>query len=119
VEYYYRADGTAIHHWDLSTHLWAQIRPLVNRYQIVQETDRRVVLRLIPTRPLKPEELAATQRAGEEKLGPGIEFEIRIEQDIPVSSSGKMVQSRNLVRSPYEGYEWDPAEADQLGSDES
>lgn len=118
IEYYYRADGTAIHFWDLSTHLMAQIRPVASRYQLVQETDRRVVLRLLPSRPPSTEELAATQRAGEEKLGPGIEFEIRIEHDLPVSPSGKMMQSRNLVRSAYGGCEWDPVKEDRAGSNE-
>ena len=47
------------------------------------------------------------------------DFEIRLEDDIPLSSSGKMKQSRNLVRSPYAGYEWDPAELDRAGKDES
>lgn len=112
VEYYWRADGSAIHHWELSVALNQQIKGAIARYQIVQEEDGRIVYRLMLSRPLEAAEEEAVRREATEKLGTDTAFEIRIEEEIACAPSGKMLQSVNRYRPMFEEHRWDPGAFD-------
>lgn len=118
MEYFYRADGSAVHHWQLSVALNRQTDGRVGRYQIVQERDGRIIYRLMPLRELEADQIAAVYRAGQEILGEATPFEVRIETDIPCAPSGKMLQSVNHMRTVGGRASWDPA-AQDWGEDRS
>jgi len=112
IEYFTRADGSLIHHWELSDAFGREVRKAILRYQIVQEADARIVYRLTVVRPLVPAEERALRRVAMEKLGEDAVFEVRIEDEIACAPSGKMLLSVNRHRPTFAESRWDPAAQD-------
>ena len=109
MEYFDRGDGTRIHHWELSRHLLKNFRPYVELYQLAQESRDRVIMRVVPASDMEADTVRAIVARGQEKFGPGIEFDVELVDEIPVAPSGKMIQSINLVDSPNRGTAFDYA----------
>ena len=74
----------------------------IRQYQLLQDRPDRIVMQVVPSRPPTPELQARVARAISPLLGPGIEFQVRIVEAIPLGSGGKYRHSRSLVASMYE-----------------
>jgi phenylacetate-CoA ligase len=88
MDYCVLPDGTRMHHWELiPMSFWDM--PWHRRYQLVQETADRFVLRVIADAPPPPADLSALSSAIGRTLGPRATFRIDLVDDLAFSASGK------------------------------
>jgi phenylacetate-CoA ligase len=91
IDYYRLPGGRLLHHYQLfaETASRAGVRDLVARYQVIQEREDLIVMRLAP---ISPEHRPAFVRLHEEAtriLGPGVEFRIEFVDEFDFEPSGK------------------------------
>jgi len=73
----------------------------MTQYQVVQEKEDRVVLRIIPSRKPEPGECKALIRCMERFLGSEVQFDLQLMDDLPPGPGGKFRILRSLLRSEY------------------
>ena len=91
-------DGRRMHHWEVIPMSFWDMR-WHRRYQFVQETRDRFVLRLIADRQPPGNELAELTAAIAATLGPRAAFSIELVDDLAFSDSGK----HQICRSDLDG----------------
>jgi len=74
-----------------------------------QEKEDRIVFRVAPLRPPKPEELERAKQAGRLCFGPEVDFRVEIVDQIPFEPGGKFRVSHSALTSDYEGFDWEGA----------
>jgi phenylacetate-CoA ligase len=77
--------------------------PGVRRYQFLQRSAEEVTLLVVPDVRFDGASRAALERArikGGELFGPGVRFEVRLVDGIPLTRSGKHLYMVSLVRNP-------------------
>lgn len=82
----------------------------VRKFQFVQEREDRIVMRFVPMPDARAERIAAYERYLAEALGPGVEVRIERVDEIPHGPGGKYHVFRSLVRSDYDGFDWERAD---------
>jgi phenylacetate-CoA ligase len=96
MDYCVLPDGQKMHHWDLiPMSFWDM--PWHRRYQLVQETRDRFVLRVIADDRPPADDLAALHSSIEAKLGPGATFTIDLVDDLAFPATGKHQLCRSEV----------------------
>ncbi|MGH7801706.1 MAG: hypothetical protein ACREOW_13955 [Thermodesulfobacteriota bacterium] len=83
-----------------NTALW------IHQYQLTQEREDRIILRVVPSIIPTPEELARLEESVTKLLGLGVEFQAILVPQIELESSGKFRVSRSLVKSAYNEIDW-------------
>lgn len=107
IDYFPLPDGRLVHPFEIVGTLPIG-QSWLREYQFLQETEARVVLRLVAS-PVPPALALETIAAGVRKLlGPGVAFEMRLVDRIPLEVTGKFRVARSLVRSNYDGLGWGP-----------
>jgi phenylacetate-coenzyme A ligase PaaK-like adenylate-forming protein len=105
IDYFLLPGGRALHPYEIVIHLvdtsW------IRQYQLVQEREDRVVLRVAPSFAPSPRQLASLEEAVSARLGQGVEFQVVLVPEIQIEMNGKFRVSRSLVRSAYDGIDWD------------
>jgi len=110
VDHFLLPRGRVLHPWELTTDL--VVNPnTVREYQLLQESESRILLRIVPQRSLSEVELRALREPVERILGPEVAFELRLVDRIPLEVTGKFRTSRSLVRSAYDNFSWQPSGA--------
>jgi len=79
----------------------------IRQFQFIQEREDRIVMRLVPMPDARPEQLAAYERYLGEVLGSEVETRIERVGEIPRGPGGKFHVFRSLVRSDYDGFDWE------------
>jgi hypothetical protein len=74
----------------------------VRQYQLVQDRPDKIVMRVVSNEPPPAEARERITRAVTPLLGPGIEFDVILVDDIPLDPSGKFRHARSLVQSAYD-----------------
>jgi phenylacetate-CoA ligase len=105
IDYFLLPDGRALHPYEI-------VVPLIDiswirQYQLVQEREDRVVLRVAPSFAPSSRQLASLEEAVSARLGQGVEFQVALVPEIQIEVNGKFWVSRSLVRSAYDGIDWD------------
>jgi phenylacetate-CoA ligase len=95
-QYFSMPDGRLVHARELMGPVYRHGADWVARFQFVQETRARVVLRLVPLAPPPGECLAALAADVRATLGAGSEVAVVLVDDIPLDASGKFQVSRAL-----------------------
>lgn len=72
------------------------------QYQVVQEREDKVVLRTLPLRKPKPEELEDLIRSAERFLGPEVQFRVEMVEELVAGPGGKLRVLRSLLKSEYD-----------------
>jgi phenylacetate-CoA ligase len=98
-DYFALPDGRLMHPIELSGLLTLDVVSWIRQFQIVQERQDRVVLRMSALRPPSPEEVGRAAALLSERLGPRVEVATELVPEIPLESSGKYRARRPLVRS--------------------
>ena len=101
-DYFSLPDGRRMHPYRILERLLPEDDIWIRQYQLLQDRPDRIVMQVVPSRPPTPELQERVARAISPLLGPGIEFQVRIVEAIPLGSGGKYRHSRSLVASMYE-----------------
>ena len=88
MDYCVLPGGGKMHHWELIPMTFWDM-PWHRRYQLVQETRERFVLRVIPDGAPPPSDLEALSSEIRRTLGPGADFRIELVDDLAFAESGK------------------------------
>jgi hypothetical protein len=88
-----------MHPFELSGLLILDVVSWIRQFQIVQEREDRVVLRMSAHRPPSPEEVVRAAALLSERLGPRVEVATEVVPEIPLEPSGKYRAWLPLVRS--------------------
>jgi phenylacetate-CoA ligase len=104
VDLFTRGDGRALHPYELM----AAIRDAIEdwwivEYQLVQQTPQSVVLKAVPRRSPREEELVRIGAAAMRVLGPGMTFRCEIVPSIPLTAGGKFRTYLSLVDASRNG----------------
>jgi hypothetical protein len=74
----------------------------IRQYQLLQDRPDRIVLSVVPSKPGSAELQERISRSVTPLLGPGIEFQVRMVDDIPLDPTGKFRHSRSLIAPVYD-----------------
>ena len=96
-------DGREIHPYEIVFKLLSSNLSITSQYQLIQETENRIVLYAVPvSSEIDLSHFYTLHREIAEFLGPRVIFEIRLVDHIDFEKSGKFRVSRSKVRSSYD-----------------
>jgi phenylacetate-CoA ligase len=101
IDYFPLADGRVLHPYNILDRFMPEAEPWIRQYQMVQEQPNKIVLELVPKRPVGPRFQEQIERSASHLLGPDIDFQVRLVSEIPLGPGGKFRHSRSLVASPW------------------
>jgi phenylacetate-CoA ligase len=107
IDYFRLPGGRLLHPYQLSTVLLRELEPLIRQYQLTQEHEDRVVLRVAPRGEIPDERLDRVRADFARVLGPDVTCEIRTVPRLDVERNGKFRVSRSLVDSAYDEMDWE------------
>lgn len=99
IDYFPLADGRLLHPHLIAAAVWAGGFAWMHQYQVVQERRDRVVMHVIPRRTPTRDEVREIERVASEVVGPRVQFEVQLVEEIPDDASGKFCAYRSLVKS--------------------
>lgn len=107
IDYFPLPDGRWMHPYEIVAPL-LQTAPWIRRYQILQEQEDSVVLRVVAAPAPSPEDIARLEGVVKPILGPGVAFRVEPVPAIEIGPGGKTQVLRSLVprngrpsRSPH------------------
>ena len=92
-------DGRVLHPYQILTSFIGGADTWIRQYQLLQERQDRIILRVIPVEPPLPEHVARVEQSVRPLLGPGVEFRVQLVSDFSLEPSGKFRPLRSLVTS--------------------
>jgi phenylacetate-CoA ligase len=101
-DYFSLPDGRRLHPYRILERLLPEGDVWIRQYQLLQDRPDRIVMQVVPSRPVTPELQERLAGAISPLLGAGVEFQLRIVEAIAFERSGKYRHSRSLVASMYE-----------------
>ncbi len=100
IDYFPLSNGRMVHPYSLLESFLPGMD--IRQYQLLQDRPDRIVLSLVPGGPASPELQDRISRSVTPLLGPGVEFQVRMVDDIPLDPTGKFRHSRSLIASAYD-----------------
>jgi phenylacetate-CoA ligase len=107
IDYFPLPGGRVIHPYEIVLILVHNASSWIRQYQLIQEREDRVILRVVPSTTPAPQELVQLEESVTAVLGQGVEFQVILVPEIQLEPSGKFRVSRSLVNSAYDGIGWD------------
>jgi len=107
LDYFPLPDGRLLHPYEIVLLLVNDAASWIGQYQLTQEREDRIVLRVVPAAPPTPQQLALLEGSGAALLGEGVKFQVTLVPRLQLEPSGKFRVSRSLVRSAYDGLDWE------------
>ena len=107
IDYFPLPRGRLLHPYEIVLVLMHDAVQWLRQYQLLQEREDRVLLYAVPSRPPTSAELHQLEESVAPVLGSEVEFQIVLVPEIQLERSGKFRVSRSLVRSAYDGIDWD------------
>jgi len=99
IDYFPLPDGRTLHPYQILGSFIRGADGWIRQYQLLQERLDRIVLRVVPMEAPSVDQLTRIQRSVLPLLGPGVEFQVSLVDDIPLEEGGKFRPSRSLVAS--------------------
>ena len=106
LDYFPLPGGRLIHPYEISL-LFTNSASWMCQYQLTQEREDYIIMRVVSSDTPTPQELAGLIESVRTLLGQGVEFRVIFVPEIQLEPSGKFRVSRSLVKSAYDGIEWD------------
>jgi phenylacetate-CoA ligase len=106
VHDYFILPGGPIHPNEITIPIIMNSGSWIDRYRIIQETEKKVKLCIKPLRDARKDELEFIRRVGLKKLGDDVDFSVELVEDLPFDPSGKFRVSRSMVSSHLDGIDW-------------
>lgn len=110
TDHFQLPDGRLLHPWKIIISLFHDPK-VVSEVQLLQETRSRVVVRIVPQRPITASELNVIRAGAAGLLGLGVTLDIQLVDRIPLEATGKFRTSRSLVESKYDNFSLETAGA--------
>lgn len=107
LDYFTLPGGRLIHPYEVVLVILHDLASWILQYQLIQEREDRIILQVVPSIPPTPQELARLEEPVTNLLGRDVEFRVVLVPEIQTEPSGKFRVSRSLVKSAYDGIEWD------------
>jgi phenylacetate-CoA ligase len=117
VDYFPLPGGRVIHPFEIVLVIFKEALSWLRQYHLLQLREDRILLQVVALKTPTQDQIENLKKALKEFVGAEIEFEIRLVPEIPIEPNGKFRVSRSLVRSVYDGIDWenkDPLQ--ELGS---
>jgi len=108
LDYFPLPDGRLLHPYEIVLLLIGDADSWVKQYQLTQEQEDRVVLRVVPSHTPSLRQLAVLEESGAALLGDRVKFQVVLVPEIQLEPNGKFRVSRSLVKSDYDGLNWEP-----------
>lgn len=102
IDYFPLPGGRVIHPYDLVLTILPRSAPWMRQYQLVQEREDRITLRVATLTPPSPADVAVVEEAVRARLGPDVAFNVSLVPEIRMEANGKFRVSRSLVRSAHD-----------------
>ena len=102
IDYFPLPDGRVIHPYQILQTIQPGTDMWIRQCQLLHDRPERIVLRVVPAGTPEPELERRLRGAVLPLLGPGVEFQVRIVDDIPLDAGGKFRHARSLMASTYE-----------------
>jgi phenylacetate-CoA ligase len=116
LDYFPLPDGRAMHPYELIRIIVSDKYPWISQYQLTQEQKDRFILRVVPSINPTQQQLLQLEEAVNSLLGHGMEFQSILVPEIQLEPNGKFRVSRSLVKSAYDGINWDKFETERQNS---
>jgi len=116
LDYFPLPGGRVIHPYEITIPHILGAAPWIRQYQLIQEQEDRIILRAVPSTTPTPQELARLEESVINFLGQDVEFRVVLVPEIQIEPSGKFRISRSLVRSDYDGIDWEKPQTDRPNS---
>lgn len=106
IDYFTLPDRRSLHPYQIL----GSVRDSANwirRYQMIQEREDRIILRVVPFGEPHGEEVRQLEKSVAASFGPRVEFSLRLVREIQPEAGGKFRVARSLVKSRPHGGERD------------
>jgi len=107
LDYFPLPGGRVIHPYEIVLTLMHDAASWIGQYQLTQEREDRLVLRVMPSATPTPQKLALLEESVVALLGEGVGFQVILVPTIQLEPNGKFRVSRSLVKSAYDGLDWE------------
>ena len=107
LDYFPLPGGRVIHPYEIVLTLIHDAASWIGQYQLTQEREDRLVLRVVPSATPTPQKLALLEESVVALLGEGVGFQVILVPKIQLEPNGKFRVSRSLVKSAYDGLDWE------------
>jgi phenylacetate-CoA ligase len=114
LDYFPLPGGRVIHPYEIS--LLFLDTSWLRQYQMVQEREDRIILRVVPSTTPTPQELHQLEESVTAVLGQEVDFQVILVPEIKLEPSAKFRVSRSLVNSAYDGINWEKQQTDRPDS---
>jgi len=116
VDYFVLPGGRLFHPYQVLTGILGHAARWLGQYQLTQERTDRVVIRVLPLTAPTAAEVSSLEQVARAALGPGVEFQVLLVEDMPLEVNGKFRVSRSFVASDYDDIDWERRRADDLAA---
>lgn len=106
-DYFRMPDGSYMHPDEIVVPVMENESGWFDRYQLVQESENLIVLKVKPFSTPHEEQLQHVRNLAEERLPAGVEFRIHLVRTLSSEGSGKFRFCKSKVSSDCEGIDWD------------
>ena len=102
IDYFALPNGRVVHPYQILQSLQPGDDTWIRQCQLLQDRPDRVVMSIVPAGAPAPELERRIAVSVQPLLGPGVDFQVRIVDDIPLDAGGKFRHARSLMASEYE-----------------
>lgn len=103
VDYLLLPDGRRVHPYRILERLQSGTDAWIQQYQLFQDRPDHITFDIVPLNArLLPELQELVSRTVAPLLGPGVELQVRVVDDIPFGPGGKFRHCRSLIASGYD-----------------
>jgi phenylacetate-CoA ligase len=107
IDYFPLPEGRLVHPYEITQILKRDADSWIQQHQLIQEREDRIILQVVPSPTPTPQEILKVETSVSSVLGQGVEFQVMLVSEIKTDQIGKFRVSRSLVKSPYDGIEWE------------
>lgn len=107
LDYFRLPGGRMIHPYEIIRIIVSDKAPWIRQYQLIQEREDRIISLVVPSKKPTTQEISLLEESVTKVLGPGVEFRIVIVPEIKFEPNGKFRVSRSMVKSDYDGIDWE------------
>ncbi|MGH7499091.1 MAG: phenylacetate--CoA ligase family protein [Gemmatimonadales bacterium] len=102
IDYFPLPNGRVVHPYQILQSLQPGDDTWIRQCQLLQDRPDRVIMSIVAAGAPAPELERRIVGSVQPLLGPGVEFQIRIVDEIPLEAGGKFRHARSLMASDYE-----------------
>lgn len=103
-----------IHPYEILFTIVHDLTSWIRQYQLIQEREDRIILRVVSSTTPTPQEIVRLEDSVATLLGQDMEFQVILVPTIQIEPGGKFRVSRSLVKSAYDGIDWEHQQTPKL-----